>query len=197
MTPQTRQRRALVVLAAAVALMLILRFSLPDPDAPTVEAAPDSISRAESRLNKVRQRAATLPAREQALKVLMAELATREKGVIQADTLAQAQAQLVQMVRRLTSAQAPPIEVRQIEIGQARPLGEQYGEIWVPISFECRIEQLVNLLADATAQPELLAVSGLRINAGNPKEKTINVRLTLAGVVPRRLVPEKKGGGLL
>ena len=197
MTPQTRQRRALVVLAAAVALMLILRFSLPDPDAPTVEAAPDSISRAESRLNKVRQRAATLPAREQALKVLMAELATREKGVIQADTLAQAQAQLVQMVRRLTSAQAPPIEVRQIEIGQARPLGEQYGEIWVPISFECRIEQLVNLLADMTAQPELIATSELRVSAASQTDKTITVRLIISGIVPRKLVPEKRGLGLL
>ena len=74
----------------------------------------------------------------------VAELAAREKGVIQADTLAQAQAQLVQIVRRLTNAQRPPIEIRSVEIGQARLLGEQYGEIWVPMSFECRIEQLVN-----------------------------------------------------
>ncbi len=127
----------------------------------------------------------------------MAELATREKGVIQADTLAQAQAQLVQIVRRLTSAQTPPIEVRSVEIGQARPLGEQYGEIWVPMSFECRIEQLVNLLADMTAQPELIATSELRVSAANQTDKTINVRLIISGVVPRKLVPEKRGLGLL
>jgi hypothetical protein len=197
MTLQRCERRALAALAAAVALILILRFSLSDPDKPSVEAAPDSISRAESRLSKVRKRAATLPAREQALQVLRAELATREKGVIQADTLAQAQAQLVQIVRRLTSAQTPPIEVRSVEIGQARPLGEQYGEIWVPISFECRIEQLVNLLADMTAQPELIATSELRVSAANQKDKTITVRLIVSGVVPRKLVPEKRGLGLL
>lgn len=197
MTPQARQRRALLALAAAVALILILRFSLPDPDKPPVQAAPDSISRAESRLVKVRQRAATLPAREQALKVLMADLAAREKGVIQADTLAQAQAQLVQIVRRLTSAQTPPIEIRSVEIGQARPLSEQYGEIWVPLSFECRIEQLVNLLADMTAQPELIATGDLRISAARPVHKTITVRLIVSGLVPRRLAPGKRGPGLL
>jgi hypothetical protein len=197
MTPQSRQRRALAALAAAVLLFLILRFSLPDPDVPSVEAAPDSIPRGESRLSKVRQRAATLPAREQALKVLMAELATREKGVIQADTLAQAQAQLVQIVRRLTSAQTPPIELRSVEIGQARPLGEQYGEIWVPLSFECRIEQLVNLLADMTAQPELIATSELRVSVASQTDKTKTVRLIVSGVVPRKLVPEKRGLGLL
>ena len=197
MMRQTRQRRALAALAAAVALILILHFSLTDPDAPPVEAAPDSISRAESRLNKVRQRAATLPAREQALKVLRAELATREKGVIQADTLAQAQAQLAQIVRRLTSAQTPPIEIRSVEIGQAKPLGEQYGEIWVPVSFECRIEQLVNLLADLTAQPELIATSELRVTASGQLDKSMNVRLIISGVVPRKLVPEKRGLGLL
>jgi hypothetical protein len=197
MTPQTRQRRALAALAAGVALILILRFSLPDPDKPSVKAAPNSISRAESRLNRVRQRAATLPAREQALKVLTAELATREKGMIQADTLAQAQAQLVQIVRRLTNAQTPPIEVRSVEIGQARLLGEQYGEMWVPISFECRIEQLVNLLADITAQPELIATNELRVLAASQANKTITVRLIVSGLVPRKLVPEKRGLGVL
>jgi hypothetical protein len=197
MTLQKRERRALVVLAAGVLLILVLRFSLSEPAAPTVGAAPESIPQAEGRLAKVRQRAATLPAREQALKVLMAELATREKGVIRADTLAQAQAQLVQIVRRLTSAQTPPIEVRSVEIGQARPLGEQYGEIWVPMSFECRIEQLVNLLADMTAQPELIATSELRVSMASQEAKTISVRLIISGVVPRKLVPEKRGLGLL
>jgi hypothetical protein len=194
-------RRTLALLGAATLLAIILRFSLSEEKGPRLVAAPDSIPAAEGHLAKVRQLAATLPQREQALKALSAGLAEREKGVIQADTLAQAQAQLVQIVRRLTGAQTPPIEIRSVEIGQARPLGEQYGEIWVPLSFECRIEQLVQLLADMTAQPELLAVSELRISAVNQldkkKDKTINVRLTFSGVVPRRLAPEKRGPGLL
>jgi hypothetical protein len=197
MTLRTRERRVLLAGAAALVLVLILRFSLPQPDAAPVVAAPNSVSTAARRLAKVRQLAATLPAGEQSLKALSAELATREKGVIRADTPAQAQAQLVQIVRRLTSAQTPPIEIRSVELGQARPLGEQYGEIWVPVSFECRIEQLVNLLADITMQPELIATSELRVSASGQPDKSMNVRLIISGVVPRKLVPEKRGLGLL
>ena len=197
MTLKRRDRWALLALAAAVLLVFILRFSLSEGQAPQLVTAPDSIPKAEKRLSKERQLAAVLPAREQALKVLSAELAEREKGVIQADTLAQAQAQLVQIMRRVTSAQSPPIEIRSTEVGQARPLGEQYGEIWVPLSFECRIDQLVNLLADLTAQPELIATSELRVSMANQKYKTINVRLILSGVVPRKLVPARQGPGLL
>jgi len=55
----------------------------------------------------------------------------------------------------------------------------------------------VNLLADLTAQPELVAPADLRISAGDRRRKTMQVRLTVAGVVPRALVPEKKGGPVL
>ena len=41
-----------------------------------------------------------------------------------------------------------------------------------------------------------LATSEMRISSAKPKEKTLNVRLTLSGVVPRKLVPEQKGVSL-
>jgi len=50
---------------------------------------------------------------------------------------------------------------------------------------------LVNVLAAIPAQPELIATDDLRVMSSNAKEKTIGVRLTLSGVVPRRLVPVK------
>jgi hypothetical protein len=31
------------------------------------------------------------------------------------------------------------------------------------------------------------------VTAGNPKEKILNVRITVAGIVPKALVPQKKG----
>jgi hypothetical protein len=65
------------------------------------------------------------------------------------------------------------------------------------MTFVCRIEQLVNLLADVSAAPELLTIGGLRVTAADHEEKTINVRLTLSGIVPRRLIPVKKGAGAL
>jgi hypothetical protein len=75
-------------------------------------------------------------------------------------------------------------------------MGDNYGEVSVAVSFECQIEKLVNFLADLTAQPELLATSEIRISSANLKEKTVGVRLGLTGVVPRALVPARKGPAL-
>jgi len=61
------------------------------------------------------------------------------------------------------------------------------------VNFECRIEQIVNFLAALTKKTELIATSEVRIAAANPKEKSLNVRLTLSGAVPRNLVPVKRG----
>jgi len=195
MTLGTRDRRALALLGVAALVLVVVRFALPEQGAPPVPAVPDSIATSARRLARVRQLESSLPVREQTLKALAAELAQREKGVIQAATLAQAQAQLTQAVQRLAAAQGPPIEIRSVEVAQARPLGEDYGEISIPMTFDSRIEQLVNLMAELTAQPELLAVGGMRISPADVKQKTIHVRLTFTGVVPRKLVPVSRGVG--
>jgi hypothetical protein len=61
----------------------------------------------------------------------------------------------------------------------------------VAVQIECRIDQLVNLLAGLQSEPELVATSDLRVLSSNAKEKTVSVRLAVSGVVPRRLVAEK------
>jgi len=195
MTLGQRDRRALMLLGAAAIFCLVLWMVLPAEREPALVNVVDTIPAAAKRLSKVRQSAATFPAEERSQQTAAAQLAAREKGMLQADTPAQAQAQLVQIMRRLAAAQA--IDIRSTEVGKTQPLGDSYGEVTVPVSFVCRIDQLVNLLADVTAQPELLAAGGLRITAGDAKDKTVNVRLTLSAVAPRRLVPEKRGTGLL
>jgi hypothetical protein len=191
-------RRLLILAGAALVVWALLWLVLPaaEPQTEVVNAV-DNIPAAAKRLSKLRQLAATFPAEERAQQAAAAQLAVREKGMLQADTPAQAQAQLVQIMRRLAAAQEPPIEIRSMEVGKTQPLGDFYGEVTIPVSFVCRIDQLVNLLADITAQPELLAASGLRIATGDPKDKLINVRLTLSAVAPKKLVPEKHGTGLL
>jgi hypothetical protein len=141
-----------------------------------------------------RSDAATVPAKEDVKKGVAAELAMREKGLIAADTAAQAQAQLIQIVRQLARAETPAIEIRSTELGGLRPLGDAYGQVDVAVQIECRIDQLINLLAALAVRPELISTSDLRITSSNSKEKVVGVRLGVIGVVPRRLVPEKKGG---
>jgi hypothetical protein len=186
-----RDRRALVLLAAAVVAILILRFGFFQNGQAKVVPTSDSIPAAERRLAKLRQIAATVPGKQAVYGQVRAELASRERGVITADTAAQAQAQLLQVVRRIGKEEG--IDVRGGEFGAVRALGEEYGEVSAAVSFECPIEKLVNFLAALTKESQLLATNEIRTGVANVKEKTVTVRLALAGVVPRKLAPEKKG----
>ncbi len=195
MNMSTRDRRALAALGVALVLGLVYWF-WPANSAPAVVApAAGNLALTEKRLAKLRESAATVPAKEKILKQVSGDLAVREKGLIAADTAAQAQAQMIQIIRRLGDAENPPVDIRSTEIGTVRPLDDAYGEALVSVQIECKIDQLVNILAAIPAQPELVATSDLRVMASNAKEKTVGVRLTLSGIVPRRLVPEKSKSG--
>jgi hypothetical protein len=190
---EQRDKRAMVVLAVvSAALLLYFAFS-GQSGQPQVVGAADSIPSAERRLARVRQLAAGVSGRQEVLKQVSSELAEREKGVIQADTAAQAQAQLLNVIKRVAKAQTPPLEFGTVELGQqVARLGEDYGEVQVSVPFSCHIDELLNFLADLTRQPEALATNELRVSAQDAKQKTILVRLAIAGVVPKRLVPQKK-----
>ena len=187
----TRDRRALIFLGAGIVTLLVLRFGVYGERQTSVVAATDSIPLAEKRLARLRQLAASVPGKQAVLKSVTAEAQLREKGILQAPTAQQAQAHLLETIRRAGKTEG--IEVRGGEFPELRPLGDEYGEAAVAVNFDCRIEQLVNFLAALTKEPELVATNEIRIASANPKEKTVSVRLTLAGVVPRNLVPVKKG----
>jgi hypothetical protein len=191
MNLSTRDRRAVLLLALGLMTVLVLRYGVYGQRQTSVVAASDSVPLAEKRLARLRQVAATVPAKQSLAKKISHEVALREKGIIQAPTAQQAQAHLLETIRRV--AKAEHIEVRGGEFPELRPLGNEYGEAAVSVNFECHIEDLVNFLADLTKESELLATNEVRVASGNPKTKMLSVRLTLAGVVPRGLVPVKRG----
>ncbi len=195
MTTGTLDRRTLLVLAGGVAAVLFLRFVVMADKQPETVAVNDSVPLALQRLAKLREAAATVPGKEKALKQAQAELATREKGMIQAETAPQAQTQLLEIIRRAGKDEG--IDVRGAEEMKILPLADDYGEAVVAVSFTCRIEQFVNFMADLANRPELIATNGVRVATANPKEKTISVRLALSGIVPRKLVPVRKGPSAL
>ncbi len=196
MTLSERDRRALVLLAAALAVMGGIYYFTGNNSGAAGVASPnasaDNLALAQQRLVRMRQIASTLPARETALKQVTADLAERERGVIQADTAAQAQATLLEIARRI--GKNDEIDVRGGDFGAPKTFAD-YGLVYATVTFECHIEQLVNFLADLSREPELVVPSEERLAAGNAKEKTMNVRMVLAGVVPKKLVPQKKGLG--
>lgn len=191
-----RDRRALAFLGVAVLLSAIFWFATSSPSttpAVKVVAPVDSVDRAEKVLMSLRKQAATVAGKEAVLKQVSTELAEREKGLIKGDTAAQAQAQLVQILREVAKNQSPPLDVRGVELGPVRAFGDAYGEVSVSVTLDCRIDQLVNYMAFLSAQPEIFATDEIRVTASNPKLKNMPVRLTVSGLVPRKLVPVKKG----
>ncbi len=193
MALQEREKKLIPIGAAALIITLFVVFWPSGDDAPKVVSMSESPQVAEKRLAKTMQLVALAPAKEEEFKRASAELAKRERGMIQADTAAQAQAQLFQILRRIGRGQPAPIDVRAVEIGQAKTFGNDYGEVTAAVVFDCRVEQLVNMLADLAAQPELLATSDIRVSAGANKEKVMQVRLSVSGIVPKKLIPEKRG----
>jgi hypothetical protein len=178
------------LLVIALVLGGILYFALPQPATVAAGAVSDNIEGMERRLARMREIAATLPAHEAALKQVSTDLSDREHGLIQADTAAQAQASLIEIARR--SGKTEQIDIRGGEFSAPRAFGD-YGLVYATVTFDCHIEQLINFLADLSQQPELVVPSEERIVSGNPKDKTVTVRMVLAGAVAKKLVPEKKG----
>jgi hypothetical protein len=200
MTITPREWRSLGWLGVSLALSGIWALWQSSGTGTVAVVAPtDSIALAEKRLAKLRDTAAMVPAKEDILKSVAADLAKREEGLLPGETAAQAQAELLTILHRLCASQQ--IEIKSTEPAGIAPLGDAYGAASVAINIECRMEQLINLLADLGGQPQFLTTSELQVAAANFKEKTVNVRLAVTGVTARKLVPQKqisqkKGPGL-
>jgi type II secretion system (T2SS) protein M len=192
-----REKKILVVWCVAVVLMLGYYFWPADDGVPPVVGASGSVADAEQQLERVRRLAAQVPAREQMLGRMKAEFEQWEAGIIQSETGQQGQAELLQIMREIGSSQVPPLEFSSVEIGQIRRLAdsEDYGEALVSVSFDCAIEQLVNVLADMTARSEMLVTDELRISPTNNEDKILRVRMSVAGLVPGSQVPKHQGLG--
>lgn len=187
-----RSRATLLLSAALLVPAAAWRFGLfGGSDMATVPAA-EAIPVAEKRLESLRVKAASLSEKEARLRQAQAELATREKGILKADTKAQAQAQLIELLQSIANANG--IEVRGVERMSESVVSGDYGEVSVDVAFVCGIDQLVNLMAALADQPQILAINELRVNGGNDKKKVIQVHLSVGAVVARKLLPEKKGG---
>lgn len=193
MTVSDREKRLLIVWAVVMVLGLIYWLaSSPARSTAKISAPVDSIDRSERRLAALRASLASVNGKETVLHQVQSELSDRERGLIPGDTPEQAQAQLLQIARRVARAQAPPLDVRQSELGQPRAYGDAYGEVAVSVTIDCRIDELINFLASLSQQPEIIATEDIHLNNPNAKSKVLTARVTISGLVPRKLVPEKK-----
>lgn len=183
----------IVLVAIGAVTAAILRLTSTTQVSPAAQVVSMSSTQLRQRLALLRQTAAVLPAREAVLKQTASDLGDRERGIIQAGTAAEAQSELLQTAVRLGKANG--LDVRSSDFSAPKAFGD-YGIVYATVSFDCHIEQLLNFLADLTREPQLIVPSEERMSAtGNAKDKTMTVRMVLAGVVAKKLIPEKKALG--
>jgi hypothetical protein len=189
----TLNRKYAVYLVVSLVLFAIFKFGASSNSGTTVVAATDTIPLAEKRLDKLRQLAATVPAKEELEKQAKAEVDARETGLLKGDTKEQAQAELLQIVQAV--AKANGIDTHGVDRYTEAVINPDYGAVGVEVTFTCGIENLINLMAALADQQQILATDDVRINSGNDlKKKLIQVRLGVSGIVPRKLLPQKKVG---
>lgn len=201
MTLNDREKRSLYLLGGAVVLVgiywLTQLSSLPSAAAVAGQdpSDPATMQIALKRLESARRHAITTPSRVKVLNVIDEQLRQREKGLIRADTGAQAVAQVLQIARGVARNQPQPMALQPAETGSVRPFGDHYGEAAIAVTANCQIEQLLNFMAGITAQKELITTTSLQINAMDQNKKTISVRIGLSGIVPKNLVPKQNPAG--
>ena len=189
MKVSNRDRRALLILLIVVLTILVAKgwswLQESNRNAPGESAR--SIDQGEQSLNDLRKTAALAHSREEDHKQIRAEVDHLEKSLIQGNTAAQAQAQLLRIVDAVATQQTPPLTFRQTDFNAGSLYMGYYGEVNITMRFECQIDDLINFMADLSARPELLATKRLRIQA-NPDNKRIQVSLSVAGLVRPELI---------
>ena len=109
------------------------------------------------------------------------KLREAEGGLLTSKTAPLASAELLEAVRQLASQQS--IDVRSNTFLPPRPLGADYAQVPVDLQFQCRLEQLLELLNALGAAPKSLGVSKLMIISLGGKEKQLSVNLQVTGVM--------------
>ena len=162
-------------------------------DQGSVVASHDSIPVAKQRLEILRRKAATVPAKEAILRQVTGELQEREKGIVQAPTFEQARAHLMDVLHATAAANGFDTQGA-AQLPEPKPLGKDYGQVAVVRNFTCGIDQLVNFLSAIANQPEILATDTIFVaplrNVKEGNHGAANVRRRR---ITKSLIPEKKG----
>lgn len=180
MNMQQRDKLALTLGGIAVAVFVILQFAVM-PAWDSLQERREEIPIREKQLIKSRQMALETTSFTAAANSAEARLREAEAGLLGSTTASVAAAELQDVVKQISSSEA--IEIRSNQFLPAKPLSVDYTEVPVGIDIQCRLDQLVSLLARLAQAPKYVAVQKLTISSSNNKEKTVGAHLQLAGVM--------------
>ena len=184
----------MLILGGAIALFLVLQYGvLPRTDAVATPLA--SVEAAEKRLRRLQQIAQQKPRAVAEVQVASRELAEAERGLLKAATPALALAEMQQIMKDLLSAQG--IALQGSEFGAVKAAGEDYAQVPLTVAFSCSIDQWVNLMAALRNANQVLSTLDVRLGQADTKNKTLQVRMVVAGYIPASLVAASKAAGAL
>jgi hypothetical protein len=178
---RTRDKKALSIAALAAAVFIVLEFGvLPLWD--RVQAEREGLPVKEQTLLKYREAVEAREEREQETAALEARLQQAEAGLIAGETPAIASAGLRQQVQQMAAEHG--MEVVGIQFLPSRLLGEDYVQAPLGVQLAGKIDGLAGFLQACETGPTTLNVTGLNVQATSNDQKTLNVNLTLAGILP-------------
>ena len=185
-----RDKRALLLLAGAVALFAILQLDIFAPSASSSSASGDSLAVLEQRLELAREKAARKPLTQAELDAARRSLENVEQRLLASENPALAQAEMRSLVGDLLTAEG--VGLGSSQFGQVASEQDAYAMVPLSVDFTCSIEQLVNLTAAIGNAPKLLTTRLVRVRPEKPEVKSIQVRMTVAGYLPIDRAPELK-----
>jgi hypothetical protein len=184
-----KDKKALMVVGIAVALYAAAQFAV-FPLWDTLQERRDNLPIVERKLEKYHAVARTAELRRTEASSVDTKLQEAERGLLTSETAALASAELQQIAKQFTAAES--IDIRSNNFLPAKPVGGEYMQIPLGLQFQCRLDQLVNLLTDFSGHQKHLAVSRLGIQTLGGKDKQVSVGMELSGFM-RAEAPKTSG----
>ena len=184
-----KDKKALLIAGIAIALYAAAQFAV-FPLWDTLQERRENLPIVERKLEKYHAVVRTAELRRAEAASVETRLQEAERRLLTSETAALASAELQQLANQLTAAES--ISIRSNQFLPAKPVGSEYIQIPVVLQFQCRLDQLVNLLTDFSGHQKHLAVSRLNIQTLGGKDKQVTVGMELSGFM-RAEVPKTSG----
>jgi hypothetical protein len=177
-----RDKRALTIAAIAAAIFLLLAYgAFPVWDAWQAERG--GLPVREQTFVKFREAVASRAVREAENATLETRLREAEVGLLTSDTPALASAELREWVQQLAAEHS--MEVISSQFLPAKPLGNDYQQVPLGVQMKGRLDSLLNFLKACGTGAKTLSVARLQIQRFGDPQKSVQVNLTVAGILPR------------
>jgi hypothetical protein len=177
---QKREKWALITCVGAVLLFSLMKFVF-FPTWDSLQETRENIPMQEKKLGKYKEVVASVPLRTSEASKVEALLHTAERGLLESKTASLASAELQDLLKQIAMTQS--IDFRSSDFLPVKAISADYAEVPIGLQFQCKVDQLANLMRELSIHTKYLRVVRLTIQGASGKEKNIVVGLQVAGMM--------------